>query len=467
MKKNRKMLLAMAGLMVCMSGPGSITVHAGHSNDALGDFSGGIASLMGSGESDDNEILSDVVVPVEEEKPVLVMANVKKAMNIRSEAKDNSQKVGMLYKDCGGIVLERQDGWTKLQSGNLIGWAKDDLLLFDEDAAQLADNVGRMTATVMVDTLRVRREPNVDAETFAILPQGEVVVVSQEMTAEEKASIPVCVSDVLTASTMGDAITEDETIVADAANDGKNAPAVAEAKPGKAAKEAPADKKVAKEAPANVDMTKTPDAKATNMVSKDVKLTPIDLANDKVVAEEEEEITDWIRIDYEGQDGYISADCVSLEFTVDTGETMSEIQEKRKSTAVTTTVTSPADTGVFTNNGAYETDYDTKMLLAALIHCEAGGESYEGQVAVGAVVLNRVRSGAYPNSIHDVIYQSWQFTPAHTGKVDRVLASGNIYESCIKAAEDALSGTSPVGTVTHFRRNDGRDGQIIGNHVFY
>ena len=455
MKRSRKMLLAMAGLMVCMSGPGSITVHAGHNNDALGGFSGGIASLWDSGESDDNEIVGDLTaVAAEEEKPQLVMANVKKAMNIRSEAKDNSQKVGMLYKDCGGIVLERQDGWTKLQSGNLVGWAKDDLLLFDEEAAQLADSVGRMTATVVVDTLRVRREPDVNSETFAILPQGEVVVVSQEMTAEEKAMIPVCVSDVLTASTMADIDKDEEVVVeADEAKDGKKEPAMADAN-------------AKKEAPAKVNMTKEDDAKAVSLVNKDTKSAPIDLAAAIEAAAEEEEITDWIRIDYEGQDGYISAECVSLEFTVDTGETMSEIKEKSKS-AVTTTVTSPADTGVFTNNGAYETDYDTKMLLAALIHCEAGGESYEGQVAVGAVVLNRVRSGAYPNSIHDVIYQSWQFTPAHTGKVDRVLASGNIYESCIRAAEDALSGTSPVGTVTHFRRNDGRDGQVIGNHVFY
>ena len=204
----------------------------------------------------------------------------------------------------------------------------------------------------------------------------------------------------------------------------------------------------------------------TNMVNQSApKVTKLGEITEEN-AEVSEEDSNWIRIEYEGKDGYISADCVSLEFTVDTGDTMSEIQEKHKAN-VTTTVASPADTGTFTNNGAYETDYETKMLLAALIHCEAGGESYEGQVAVGAVVLNRVRSGAYPNSIHDVIYQSWQFTPAHTGKVDRVLASGNIYESCIKAAEDALSGTSPVGTVTHFRRNDGRDGQVIGNHVFY
>ena len=53
-------------------------------------------------------------------------------------------------------------------------------------------------------------------------------------------------------------------------------------------------------------------------------------------------------------------------------------------------------------------------LLAALIFCEAGNQPYEGQVAVGAVVMNRVRSGSFPNTITEVIYQSGQITPAMT-----------------------------------------------------
>ena len=107
------------------------------------------------------------------------------------------------------------------------------------------------------------------------------------------------------------------------------------------------------------------------------------------------------------------------------------------------------------------------MLLAALIQCEAGAESYEGKVAVGAVVMNRVRSAAYPNSIHGVIYASGQFTPAMNGKVNAVYESGKISASCIQAAEEALSGVSNVGDLTHFRRNNGREGLVIGNHVFY
>lgn len=104
-------------------------------------------------------------------------------------------------------------------------------------------------------------------------------------------------------------------------------------------------------------------------------------------------------------------------------------------------------------------------LLAALIYCEAGGEPYEGQVAVGAVVLNRVESGSFPNSITDVIYDSGQFGPAITGKLDRVLANGATTESCRQAAADALAGVNPVGEALYF--GYGNYGIQIGGHWFH
>ena len=84
-------------------------------------------------------------------------------------------------------------------------------------------------------------------------------------------------------------------------------------------------------------------------------------------------------------------------------------------------------------------------LLARLISAEARGESYEGQVAVGAVVMNRVRSSAYPNTITEVIYQSGQFGPAMTGWLDSVLASGSYTDTAWQAAADALAGSNPIG----------------------
>ncbi|MCI8638921.1 MAG: cell wall hydrolase [Coprococcus sp.] len=109
---------------------------------------------------------------------------------------------------------------------------------------------------------------------------------------------------------------------------------------------------------------------------------------------------------------------------------------------------------------------DDQTLLAALIYCEAGGEPYEGQVAVGAVVVNRVKSGAFPGTVRDVIYQSGQFGPARTGKLDRVLANGSATDSCYQAAAEALAGVSPVGDALYF--GDGKNyGQKIGGHWFH
>ena len=105
--------------------------------------------------------------------------------------------------------------------------------------------------------------------------------------------------------------------------------------------------------------------------------------------------------------------------------------------------------------------------MAALIQCEAGGECYEGKVAVGAVVMNRVRSGRYPNSMTEVIYASGQFTPAGNGKVAAVLTNGP-KAACIQAAQEAINGVDNTSGAVSFRQaRTGHAGLVIGNHVFF
>lgn len=106
-----------------------------------------------------------------------------------------------------------------------------------------------------------------------------------------------------------------------------------------------------------------------------------------------------------------------------------------------------------------------QRLLAALIFCEAGNQPYEGQVAVGAVVMNRVASGKYPGSVREVIYQSGQFGPAMTGWLDTVLANGSYTESAMRAAADALAGADPVEGCLYF--GNGNYGIRIGDHYFH
>ena len=354
MAKSRRRFIALLGLYLsCSMVMQSLTVQAG----GLDELRGGIAAVVNPGSSSTSEIINataeelNLELGVEEEPEInIVMANVKNALNVRSDASEDAEKVGKLYKDCGGIILERRDGWTKLQSGNIIGWASDEYLLFGEEALALANDVGKTIATIDTEALRVRKEPSTEAPILGNLPRGEMVEVMEQN------------------------------------EDG------------------------------------------------------------------------WVCVDYQGEDGWVSGEYVLLDFVIDSGETMEEIKAREEA---------EREAKRHVNYGEYTTDADTTLLLAALIYCEAGSESYEGQLAVGAVVMNRVRSGAYPDSIHGVIYASGQFTPALNGKVNSVYASGKIKESCIKAAQEAISGVSNIGDLTHFRRNNGRDGIVIGNHVFY
>ena len=106
-------------------------------------------------------------------------------------------------------------------------------------------------------------------------------------------------------------------------------------------------------------------------------------------------------------------------------------------------------------------------LLAALIYCEAGGESYAGQVAVGSVVVNRVNSTYFPGSITDVIYQSGQFSPVASGKLALVLANGLTTDSCRNAANQVIGG-SVSGSWLFFCVNTGSiEGTVIDHQVFY
>ena len=104
-------------------------------------------------------------------------------------------------------------------------------------------------------------------------------------------------------------------------------------------------------------------------------------------------------------------------------------------------------------------------LLASIIYCEAGNQPYEGQVAVGAVVMNRIKSSSYPDTMEEVIYQSGQFSPAMSGWLDRVRANQGYTEVAMQAAEDALAGSNPIGDCLYF--SVGGYGTRIGDHLFH
>ena len=121
--------------------------------------------------------------------------------------------------------------------------------------------------------------------------------------------------------------------------------------------------------------------------------------------------------------------------------------------------------------GSSSSSYDANVnLLARVINGEARGESYEGQVAIGAVVLNRVKHSSFPNSISGVIYQQGAFTAVSDGQIN-----ASMYDSCYNAARDALNGWDPTGGAIYYYNPSTATNQwirsrpiikTIGKHVF-
>lgn len=355
MLRGKRLLSILTGLAISlymMYGISLDTAAVGR-KEYLDSLSAGVSNAISTND-DSNEGKTEEQTQEESGvKSDLVMADVKAALNVRADASEDSEKVGLLYKDCGGRILERRDGWTKIESGDLVGWAKDEYLLFDEDAEDLANEVGNLIVTIKTETLRVRKEPNEDSSILGLIAQDDMLEV-------------------------------------------------------------------------------------------------IEIVND-----------DWISVYFENDKAYVSAKYVKVDFRIDAGETMASIKKREEEAAAI------RKQEIANANQAVIADADDLRLMAALIQCEAGSEPYEGKLAVGSVVMNRVRSGAYPNTISGVIYASGQFTPAVNGKVAKVYNNGNISDSCYQAAQEAMSGVSNVGDATHFRVAGNHDGILIGHQVFW
>ena len=132
------------------------------------------------------------------------------------------------------------------------------------------------------------------------------------------------------------------------------------------------------------------------------------------------------------------------------------------------------DSDISNQNISYAATSNTSdiQLMARAINGEARGEPYEGQVAVGAVILNRVKSSQFPNNIAGVIYQSGAFTAVSDGQINVPIEEGS---TVYKAAKDAMNGWDPTGgCIYYFNPNTATNKWIwsrpqvktIGKHIF-
>lgn len=116
--------------------------------------------------------------------------------------------------------------------------------------------------------------------------------------------------------------------------------------------------------------------------------------------------------------------------------------------------------------GNYQPAEGEVYLLAAIIQCEAWGEPYEGKLAVGSVVMNRVAHPKFPNTITEVIYSPKQFAPVASGRLAYRLQAG-VVDDCKRAALEVLNGNITNNCLFFRTVIPGINGTIIGNHIFY
>ncbi len=291
-----------------------------------------------------------------------LMAKVDDSLNIREASSEDSAVIGKLRKGDAAKVVKKGKTWTKIKSGSVTGYVKNEYCVYGAKAYKYANKICKTYATVQADGLRIRQKANENAIALEAAFKGDKLLVNEK--AKQK--------------------------------DG------------------------------------------------------------------------WVVVKLNDMKGYVSEDYVKVGLGV--GEAISVEEEQamlaaqRKAEQASLRSVSSSGSAAVSSASAVSTSDLT--LLSAIIFCEAGGESYAGQVAVGAVVLNRVKSSSFPNSISGVVYQSGQFSPVANGALSRALSNGN-YRHCTSAAQAALAGSDNTGGAKFFHRVNGAAGLVIGNHVFY
>lgn len=301
-----------------------------------------------------------------------VMPKVQEYMNIRSEANAESTAVGKLYKGGMAELVEAGDEWSKITSGSVTGYVKNEYLAFGAEAKALAEQDCRTVAVIQTESLRIRKEAGESAGVITLASQGEKYTVLEDGT-------------------------------------------------------------------------------------------------------------EWVKIEYkEGKSGYVAKAYVSVELELgkavsaeEEAEALRKAEaEKAKKEAEKQAAVAKAKAVETVQGEAVEASVDETILLAAVVQMEAGGQSYEGKLAVASVVMNRVNSSSYPNTITGVIYQKGQFPGAHNGILDRILAKGP-RQDCIQVAADALAGKNNASGYLGFcSLNSSKylkydNYSIIGSHYFY
>lgn len=462
--------------------------------------------------SSDNAFSIDMSSGSDEAWSNIAMTNddtVSTGANIRSAASEDGEVVGCLYRGGAVEVLYKGDEWSEVRSGDVQGFIKNEYLVYGTEAKGLADYYGDDGVETSWNDVYVFDNPDAcadivhtaaDGESFAVVSdQGHwlgvqlgadqmayvssedvdrVLLVDTAVPMDESSSgeSDTWTEDSYSEDTSYDASYDesyDETYYDDSAYQ----ESYDDSYYGDTSYDESYDNTYYEDTTYDGSYDDTYYGDTSYDESYDDTYYD-DTAYDESYDDTYYEDTTYDDTYSDGSDGYVENVDGADEYVEDTssgyddGYTEPEYTEPEYTETeytepeyTETEYTEPEYTETESTEASSSVSSSDLDLLAAIIYCEAGNQPYDGMVAVGAVVMNRVASPSFPNTISEVIYQSGQFTPASSGTLASALASG-VPSTCYDAASAALAGENPVGSALYFNTGVGK-GLQIGDHWFY
>lgn len=355
-------------------------------------------------------------------------------LDIHAEADSSSEVVGQVMDEGHVAILAKGEGWVQIQAGDIVGWVPAGNLIEKE--------ISNEEAVAANEEVIERQVQEAELESSQTGEQEEEESAQEEQTEAREEQMPESAPE---AAAEADAEAEVNPEAEAEAFAREVAVSAQKADMERAQKEAEALLKAQQEAAAQAAEQARAQAEAA---------------------------AEQARVQAEAAAAQARAQAEAAAQARAQAEAQLRAQQEEAARAAQAAAQAEAEKAaeaarrqaILNANGITEEEL---YLLANIIYCEAGCEPYIGKVAVGNVVMNRVKSSRQPDTIEGVIYAKGQFSPVKNGSLERALRRGSADESCYQAALEALSGAKPVGDKLFFRRVNGRPGQVIGHHVFY
>lgn len=328
------------------------------------------------------------------------------ALNLREKPDTDAKVLGTCFRGGGGTILKRKNGWTKIRSGGLEGWLKDDYLVFGDDIKPLAKELGLYIATVSTQTLHVREEASTDSAIVGLAAAEDYYPVLSQETGWVKIQLSV--------DTSGYVSSDYVTI---------------SVKPGRA-------------------------------ISIEAEMAALEAA--RQAAEEAEQAS------RAAEEAQIAAAKSQAEANAAKGSSQTSGKSGNSGSSSKKSTAAPAAKSSYVVSASESDVY----LLSACLTMEANGGSYESYLAVGSLIVNRVKSGKWGKSISSVIYADGQFPGATSGLLDKYLDRGPS-STATKAAKAALAGENQIGDYLYFTSTKSANYdsyssyQVVGGNCFY